>query len=257
MDKVDKNFATRREKLKVVVVMPAYNAARTLATTYQNIPSEVVDEVLLVDDASKDETVKIALDFHLKVIRHPHNVGYGGNQKTCYLEALREGADIVVMLHPDGQYDPRLIPQIIEPIRKGEADFVLGSRLRQKCGALKGGMPLYKFLANRFLTAIENLILGQNLSEMHTGYRAYSRSFLEKVPFLRNSNDFVFDSQIIAQAVAFKLRIAEVPVSTKYFKEASSVNFRVSLIYGFKTLWTVFRFALDKLGLIHCRLFHA
>ncbi|MFH0931136.1 MAG: glycosyltransferase family 2 protein [Candidatus Zixiibacteriota bacterium] len=242
---------------KVVVVMPAYNAARTLALTYKSIPSEVVDEVLLVDDASKDETVKIALDFHLKVVRHPHNVGYGGNQKTCYMEALREGADIVVMLHPDGQYDPRLIPQIIEPIRKGEADFVLGSRFRQKGGALKGGMPLYKFLANRFLTAIENLILGQNLSEMHTGYRAYSRSFLEKVPFLRNSNDFVFDSQIIAQAVAFKLRIAEVPVSTKYFKEASSVNFRVSLIYGFKTLWTVFRFALDKLGLIHCRLFHA
>ena len=255
MDKVDKNFATRREKLKVVVVMPAYNAARTLATTYQNIPSEVVDEVLLVDDASKDETVKIALDFHLKVIRHPHNVGYGGNQKTCYLEALREGADIVVMLHPDGQYDPRLIPQIIEPIRKGEADFVLGSRLRQKGGALKGGMPLYKFLANRFLTAIENLILGQNLSEMHTGYRAYSRNFLGIIPFLRNSNDFVFDSQIIAQAVAFKQRIAEIPVSTKYFKEASSVNFRVSLVYGFKTLWTIFKFALDRLGIIHSRLF--
>jgi glycosyltransferase involved in cell wall biosynthesis len=244
------------EKLRVVVVMPAYNAARTLVSTYQNIPSEVVDEVLLVDDASKDDTVKIALDFHLKVIRHPHNVGYGGNQKTCYMEALRDGADIVVMLHPDGQYDPRLIPQIIEPIKKGEADFVLGSRLAQSGGALKGGMPLYKFIANRFLTAIENLILGQNLSEMHTGYRAYSRSFLENAPFLRNSNDFVFDSQIIAQAVAFKQRITEVPVSTRYFKEASSVNFRVSFIYGFKTLWTVFRFALDKLGLIRCRLFH-
>jgi len=239
-----------------VIVMPAYNAARTLAVTYQNIPSEVVDEVLLVDDASKDETVKIALDFHLKVIRHPHNVGYGGNQKTCYMEALRDGADIVVMLHPDGQYDPRLIPEIIEPIKKGEADFVLGSRLMERGGALKGGMPLYKFLANRFLTAIENLILGQKLSEMHTGYRAYSRNFLEKVPFLRNSNDFVFDSQIIAQAVAFKQRITEVPVSTKYFKEASSVNFRVSLIYGLKTLWTTFRFALNKLGLFRCRLFH-
>ncbi|MFH0931000.1 MAG: glycosyltransferase family 2 protein [Candidatus Zixiibacteriota bacterium] len=244
-----------KEKLKVVVVMPAYNAARTLATTYQNIPSEVVDEVLLVDDASKDETVRIASGFHLKVVRHPHNVGYGGNQKTCYLEALREGADIVVMLHPDGQYDPRLIPQIIEPIKKGVADFVLGSRLMQKGGALKGGMPLYKFLANRFLTLIENFILGQKLSEMHTGYRAYSRSFLEKVPFLRNSNDFVFDSQIIAQAVAFKQRIAEIPVSTKYYKEASSVNFRVSLVYGFKTLWTIFKFALDRLGIIHSRLF--
>lgn len=240
---------------KVVVVMPAYNAARTLTATYQNIPSEVVDAVLLVDDASRDDTVKIALDFQLKVIRHPHNVGYGGNQKTCYLEALRDGADIVVMLHPDGQYDPRLIPQIIEPVKKGEADFVLGSRLMQSGGALKGGMPLYKFLANRFLTAIENLILGQKLSEMHTGYRAYSRNFLEKVPFLRNSNDFVFDSQIIAQAVAFKQRIAEVPVSTKYFKEASSVNFRVSLVYGLKTLWTVFKFALDRLGIIHSQLF--
>jgi len=242
-------------KPKVVVVMPAYNAARTLSFTYQNIPSEVVDEVLLVDDASKDETVRIASGFHLKVVRHPHNVGYGGNQKTCYMEALRDGADIVVMLHPDGQYDPRLIPQIIEPIKKGVADFVLGSRLMQKGGALKGGMPLYKFLANRFLTLIENFILGQKLSEMHTGYRAYSRSFLEKVPFLRNSNDFVFDSQIIAQAVAFKLRIAEVPVSTKYFKEASSVNFRVSLIYGLKTLWTVFKFALDRLGIIRSKLF--
>jgi glycosyltransferase involved in cell wall biosynthesis len=246
----------KKEKLKVVAVMPAYNAARTLAVTYQNIPSEVVDEVLLVDDASKDETVKIALDFHLKVIRHPHNVGYGGNQKTCYLEALRDGADIVVMIHPDGQYDPRLIPQIIEPIKKDQADFVLGSRLLQKGGALKGGMPLYKFLANRFLTVIENLIFGQKLSEMHTGYRAYSRRFLERIPFLRNSNDFVFDSQIIAQAVAFKQKIREIPVSTKYFKEASSVNFKVSFVYGFKTLWTVFRFALDRLGIIHCRLFH-
>jgi glycosyltransferase involved in cell wall biosynthesis len=244
-----------KEKLKVVVVMPAYNAARTLVSTYQNIPSEVVHEVLLVDDASKDDTVKIALDFHLKVIRHPHNVGYGGNQKTCYMEALRDGADIIVMLHPDGQYDPRLIPQIIEPIKKDEADFVLGSRLMQKGGALRGGMPLYKFIANRFLTAVENLILGKNLSEMHTGYRAYSRNFLEKIPFLRNSNDFVFDSQIIAQAVAFKQRIAEVPVSTKYFREASSVNLRVSLIYGFKTLWAVFKFALDRLGIIHSRLF--
>ncbi|MDP3025382.1 MAG: glycosyltransferase family 2 protein [candidate division Zixibacteria bacterium] len=255
MSKVDNSFQVGKEKLKVVVVMPAYNAAQTLAITYQNIPSQVVDEVLLVDDASRDETVKIALDFHLKVVRHPHNVGYGGNQKTCYMEALRDGADIVVMLHPDGQYDPRLIPQIIEPIKEGKADFVLGSRLKQKGGALKGGMPLYKFLANRFLTGVENLILGQKLSEMHTGYRAYSRSFLEKVPLLRNSNDFVFDSQIIAQAVVFKQRIAEIPVSTKYFKEASSVNFKVSLIYGFKTLWTVFKFALDRLGIIHSKLF--
>jgi glycosyltransferase involved in cell wall biosynthesis len=240
---------------KIVVVMPAYNAARTLTATYQNIPSEVVDQVLLVDDASKDETVKIALDFHLKVIRHPHNVGYGGNQKTCYMEALRHRADIVIMLHPDGQYDPSFIPEIIKPIQQNKADMVLGSRLLLKGAALKGKMPIYKFIANRILTTIENFILGQKLSEMHTGYRAYSRSFLEKIPFLRNSNDFVFDSQMIAQAVAFGMRISEVPVTTKYFKEASSVNFKVSLIYGIKTMWTMFRFFLNKYGILKCRLF--
>ena len=240
-----------------MVVMPAYNAARTLTATYQNIPSEVVDQVLLVDDASKDETVKIALDFHLKVIRHPHNVGYGGNQKTCYMEALRDGADIVIMLHPDGQYDPSFIPEIIKPIQENEADMVLGSRLSIKGAALKGKMPIYKFIANRILTTVENSILGQRLSEMHTGYRAYSRSFLEKIPFLRNSNDFVFDSQMIAQAVAFGMRISEVPVTTKYFKEASSVNFKVSLIYGIKTIWTMFRFFLNKYGILKCWLFRA
>jgi len=244
------------KKLKVVVVMPAYNAAKTLNVTYRNIPMDLIDEVIMVDDASIDETVKIAKTLNMKLITHPHNVGYGGNQKTCYMEALRDGADIVIMLHPDGQYDPSFIPQIIEPIKKDQADMVLGSRLLIKGSALKGGMPIYKFVANRILTTIENFILRRKLSELHTGYRAYSRKFLEKVPFLRNSNDFVFDSQIIAQAVGFGMRIAEVPVTTKYFKEASSVNLRVSLIYGIKTLWTMVRFFLHKNRILKCRRFN-
>ncbi len=241
--------------LKIVVVMPAYNAARTLNATYKNIPMDLIDEVVMVDDASIDDTVKIAKSLNMKLITHPHNVGYGGNQKTCYMEALRDGADIVIMLHPDGQYDPSFIPHIIKPIEKDQADMVLGSRLLIKGSALKGGMPIYKFISNRILTTIENLILGQKLSELHTGYRAYSRRFLEKVPFLRNSNGFVFDSQIIAQAVAFGMRIAEVPVTTKYFKEASSVNFKVSLVYGLKTLWNMFRFFLHKNHILKYRLF--
>lgn len=241
--------------LKIVVVMPAYNAAKTLSATYQNIPMQIIDGVIMVDDASIDDTVKVAMHLNLKLVRHPHNVGYGGNQKTCYLEALRDGADIVIMLHPDGQYDPSFIPEIIKPIQEHKADMVLGSRLSIKGAALKGKMPIYKFIANRILTTIENFILGQKLSEMHTGYRAYSRDFLEKIPFLRNSNDFVFDSQMIAQAVAFGMKISEVPVTTKYFKEASSVNFKVSLVYGIKTMWAMFRFFLNKYGILRCRLF--
>lgn len=247
---------SQKEKLKVVVVMPAYNAAKTLNATYKNIPMDLINEVIMVDDASIDDTVKIAKTLNMKLVTHPHNVGYGGNQKTCYMEALRDGADIVIMLHPDGQYDPSFIPQIIKPIEKNQADMVLGSRLLIKGSALKGGMPLYKFIANRILTTIENFILRKKLSELHTGYRAYSRKFLEKVPFLRNSNDFVFDSQIIAQGVAFKMRIAQVPVTTKYFKEASSVNLKVSLIYGLKTLWAMFRFFLHKNHILKCRLFN-
>lgn len=235
--------------------MPAYNAARTLRETYQGIPPGIADEILLVDDASRDETTRVAAELHLKVIRHPHNVGYGGNQKTCYLEALRAGAEVVVMLHPDGQYDPSLLPQIIQPIVDGKADLVLGSRMLIKGGAKKGGMPLYKRMANRFLTFVENWMLRQHLSEMHTGYRAFSRAFLEKIPFLRNSNDFVFDSQILAQAAAFEMRILEIPVQTRYFKEASSANLRQSIIYGLKTLWTMVRFALHRAHIWQCRLF--
>jgi glycosyltransferase involved in cell wall biosynthesis len=235
---------------KVIVVMPAFNAARTLWHTYDGIPKDVVSEVILVDDASSDDTVSLARRLDLKVIKHPHNVGYGGNQKTCYLEALRDGGDIVVMVHPDNQYDPRFIGDIIVPIVAGQADLVLGSRMLMPGGALRGGMPRYKFVANTCLSALENLVLGQALSEFHTGYRAYSRRFLETIPFLRNSNDFDFDTQVLIQAVAFGFPIAEIPVTTRYFKEASSVNFRTSVRYGLKTLWALGRYLLHRSGLV-------
>ncbi len=242
-------------KTKVVIIMPAYNAAKTLNMTYVQIPEGVADEIILVDDASKDETTQLANKLNLKVITHPHNVGYGGNQKTCYMEALRDKADIVIMLHPDGQYDPKVLPQLIEPIKQGKADMVLGSRMLIKGAALKGKMPIYKILANKFLTTIENLVFGTKFSECHTGYRAYSRKFLETVPFLRNSNNFVFDTEIIAQAVYFKFKVAEIPVSTKYFKDASSVNFKVSVIYGINTLITLLKYLLHKFGIVKFKIF--
>ncbi|HEX6350443.1 MAG TPA: glycosyltransferase family 2 protein [Candidatus Dormibacteraeota bacterium] len=233
----------------VVIVMPAYNAARTLQSTYAQIPPHVADEIILVDDASRDDTVGVARSLRLRVIAHPHNVGYGGNQKTCYMEALRRGAEVVVMLHPDGQYDPAILGSMVDVIRSGQADLVLGSRFLQPGQAKQGGMPWWKRIANRFLTFCENQVLGLRLSEFHTGYRAYSRRFLETVPFLRNSNDFVFDTQVLVQAAAFQMRIAEVPVSTRYFADASSVNFRVSTIYGLKTMATLARYLLHRLGL--------
>ena len=240
---------------RVVVVMPAYNASETLRATWHDIPKDWVHKVILVDDASGDTTIDVAHSLEVDVIAHPHNVGYGGNQKTCYMEALRQGADVIVMVHPDGQYDPTLIPQLVRPIIRGEADMVLGSRFLIPGGARKGGMPLYKIVANRFLTTVENLVLGRRFAELHTGYRAYSRGFLETVPFLRNSNDFVFDTEVIAQAVAFGFKVGEVPVETKYFAEASSVNFRQSLVYGFKTLWTMARYFAHRTGLHRSRLF--
>jgi len=240
---------------RVVVVMPAYNASETLRATWHDIPKDWVHKVILVDDASGDTTIDVAHSLEVDVIAHPHNVGYGGNQKTCYMEALRQGADVIVMVHPDGQYDPTLIPQLVRPIIRGEADMVLGSRFLIPGGARKGGMPLYKIVANRFLTTVENLVLGRRFAELHTGYRAYSRGFLETVPFLRNSNDFVFDTEVIAQAVAFGFKVGEVPVETKYFAEASSVNFRQSLVYGLKTLWTMARYFAHRTGLHRSRLF--
>jgi len=205
---------------RVVVVMPAYNAAQTIERTYADIPAGVVRQVILVDDVSQDETVEIAQHLGIEVVVHVQNRGYGGNQKTCYLHALGTDADIVVMLHPDYQYDSRLIPELIRPIQEARADLVLGSRFLNS-GALAGGMPLYKFIANCFLTFAENRVLGQRLSECHTGFRAYSRRLLETLPFVLNSDDFVFDTQIIVQSVAFGFQIAEIAVPTRYFKEAS------------------------------------
>ena len=244
------------EKQKVVVVMPAYNAARTLERTYRDIPPNSVDRIILVDDVSKDETVEIARQLGLRVIIHLQNRGYGGNQKTCYIEALREGADIVVMLHPDYQYDSTRIPALIAPIERGEVDMMIGSRLLGG-DPLAGGMPIWKYIANRFLTTAENLTLGQRLSEMHSGFRAYSRPLLETIPFLLNSDDFVFDTEVIAQAVAFGFRVGEIAVPTRYFAEASSVNFRRSVAYGLGTLRVMGRFALHRAGLRRCPQFRA
>ena len=240
---------------RVVVVMPAYNAAQTLKKTWEEIPPGLVDEVLLVDDDSKDATLEVASSLPIETIALPHNVGYGGNQKTCYLEALRLGADVVVMLHPDGQYDPALLPLLIEPIVEGRADLVLGSRMMTKGGARAGGMPLYRYVCNRALTAIENVAMGTKFAELHTGYRAYSRHLLETIPFLRNSDHFVFDTQLIAQAVSFKLRIEQVPIHTKYFKEASSTSMRANIRYGLSTLGVMARLRLHKLKLMPARIF--
>jgi glycosyltransferase involved in cell wall biosynthesis len=243
------------EKMNVVVVMPAYNAAQTLVETYRSIPPHHVDQVILVDDGSIDDTVKVAQELDLDLIVHPHNAGYGANQKTCYMEALRLGADIVIMLHPDGQYDPKIIPEMIAVIQEGVGDFVMGSRFMPPERALIGGMPRYKYLANRFLTASENFVMGTKLSECHTGYRAYSRRLLETVPFLRNSNDFAFDTEMIFQANYFGFKFAEVPVTTKYFNEASSISFTASVVYGLKTLWVAGRYLLHRLKIWQFDLF--
>ncbi len=246
---------------RVVVVMPAYNAARTLERTYHDIPPGVVDHVILVDDVSQDETVEVARRLELQVVVHVQNRGYGGNQKTCYLEALKAGADIIVMLHPDYQYDSTRIPDLIAPIAAGEYDMMLGSRLlgsngeRTPRAALAGGMPIWKYLSNRFLTMCENGVLRQNLSECHTGFRAYSRRLIETVPFLLNSDDFVFDTEMIVQAVASGFRVGEIPVPTRYFEEASSVNFQRSVVYGLSTLHVLFRYMLHRSGLQHSQQF--
>jgi glycosyltransferase involved in cell wall biosynthesis len=237
--------------------MPALNAAKTLETTVAAIPRDVVDEIILVDDRSTDETLKIARELGVHVVWHPHNVGYGGNQKTCYLEALQRGAQIVVMLHPDGQYEPGLIPKLVAPIEAGEADLVLGTRMAERGAARAAGMPLYKRIANRGLTTIENLVLGTDLTDLHTGYRAYGRDLLLTVPFLRNSIDFVFDSELLMQASYFDFRIAEVPARTRYFSEASSVGPWVSTVYGVKTLWAAGRLVLHRAHLLRSRKFTA
>lgn len=240
---------------KVVAVMPAYNAAATLEQTVADIPPGSVDEIILVDDCSSDHTVELARELGLTVIPHEHNLGYGGNQKTCYRRALETGADYIVMIHPDYQYDARVVPAAIEILRLGICDCVLGSRIRSRREALDGGMPRYKYLANRFLTIIENVALGQNLGDFHSGFRAYRREVLETIPWERNSDDFVFDTQFLAQVVHFGFKLGDIPVPVRYFDEASSINFVRSAKYGISTLGVMLRFWLHRLRLCRSKLF--
>ncbi|MDO8493090.1 MAG: glycosyltransferase family 2 protein [bacterium] len=233
---------------KVVVVLPAYNAAKTLEITLKAIPKGVVDEVILVDDASKDNTVDVAKSLGLKVFVHPKNRGYGGNQKTCYKEALKLGADIAVMVHPDFQYDPTFIPKLVEPIANGEYDAMIGSRMKVMKNALAGGMPYWKFVANIFLTGIENIVLGNRLSEYHSGFRAYSKKVME-MPLKYNSDDFVFDTEILVQLKVAGAKIGEVPITTRYFPEASMIGFIRSSKYGLEILLVLWKYLLYKFGL--------
>jgi glycosyltransferase involved in cell wall biosynthesis len=239
---------------RVIVVLPAYNAGRTLERTIADIPHEIVDELLLVDDASGDDTVEVAKRLGIPCVVHARNQGYGANQKTCYSEALERGADIVVMLHPDYQYSPKLLGAMAWLAASDEFDVILGSRILGR-GALAGGMPRYKYFFNRVLTAIENLVLGIKLSEYHTGYRTFTRRVLETLPLAECSDDFVFDNQILAQAALFGFRIGEISCPTRYFAEASSINFRQSFVYGIGVLLTSMRYRLHKSGIRHDHLF--
>ncbi len=241
---------------KIVVVMPAYNAARTLRKTHADLPHELVDLVILVDDGSSDDTVRIARELGLEIFVHNRNYGYGANQKTCYREALKAGADIVAMVHPDYQYDPTLLPQVIQPILDGRADVVLGSRLLGG-DPLRQGMPWWKYLGNRFLTWCENPVFGLRLAEYHTGYRAYRREVLEAVNLETNSDKFVFDQEIIAQFVEIGARIVEVPVPTRYFPQASSASFLQSVAYGLSILWLLARYLLHRSGILRSRQFES
>lgn len=241
---------------KIIVVMPAYNAEKTLVATCSEIPREYIDEIILVDDASRDRTVEVARTLDIRTVVHPKNRGYGGNQKTCYQEALRLGADVVVMLHPDYQYTPKLLVAMASLVAIGQYDVVLGSRILSE-GALSGGMPFYKYVSNRFLTLVQNLLLGKKLSEYHTGYRAFSRRVIENLPLEENSDDFVFDNQMLSEAIYFGYSVGEVSCPTKYFPEASSINFSRSITYGLGVLRTSIQYRLNKWGLLHSRIFSA
>ncbi|MFA5087393.1 MAG: glycosyltransferase family 2 protein [Candidatus Paceibacterota bacterium] len=241
------NIKMTKDK-KVIVVLPAYNAAKTLKMTLDAIPKGIADEVILVDDASKDDTVETAKKLGLRVFTHSKNLGYGGNQKTCYQEALKLGADIAVMVHPDFQYDPVFIPQLIQPLVNGECDAVFGSRMKIPSNALKGGMPYWKFVANIFLTKLENFILGNNLTEYHSGFRAYGKKVMQ-LPLRLNSDDFVFDTEIIVQMKIAKMKIKEIPISTKYFPEASQISFKRSVEYGLAILGVLGKYILFKSGI--------
>ena len=246
--------SSRRGK-KIIVVMPAYNAEKTLERTLNDIPRPWVDDIILTDDCSRDGTVALARRLGLKVFVHERNRGYGGNQKTCYLEALKMGGDVMIMVHPDHQYDPRVIPQLILPLLNGECDAVFGSRMLGG-RPLEGGMPKWKYLANIFLTALENAVFYMYLTEYHSGLRAYSRRYLQTVNFLANSDDFVFDSEIIAQGVIHGMRIREIPIETRYFPEASQIGLGRSLVYGLSILKTLVKFKLHKKGLLTFRMFN-
>jgi glycosyltransferase involved in cell wall biosynthesis len=248
-------MATTSVNPKVIVVMPAYNAEKTLARTMADIPPGTAHDIILVDDCSKDGTVALARKLGLRVIEHEHNLGYGGNQKTCYREALAAGADIVVMIHPDYQYDARLIPYLTGIIKDDICDVVLGNRIRTRLEALRGGMPPYKYLANRLLTVFENLAMGQNLGEWHSGMRAYSRKVLETIPWEKNSDDFVFDCEFLVQAAGMGFRLGDIPVPARYFEEASSINFKRSLRYGLESVRTILRFYLHRIKLWSSPLF--
>ena len=235
--------------------MPAYNAARTVERTLRDIPAGVADEIILVDDASRDDTVAVAEGLGLRVIRHERNRGYGGNQKTCYRAALESGAEIVVMLHPDYQYDGRLIPYFVGFVRAGICDMMLGARIRTRREALSGGMPTYKYFMNRALTLVTNVVLGQNLAETHSGFRVYRRRVLETIPFEENSEDFAFDAEMIAQAAFHGFRLGDAPMPVRYFSEASSINFVDSSVYGLKTLKVLAAFLVQRSRLARLRRF--
>jgi glycosyltransferase involved in cell wall biosynthesis len=241
--------------MKITVVMPAYNAEQTLEKTYRDIPEGAVDEVLLIDDASKDRTSQIAERLGIMVIKHESNKGYGGNQKTCYDAALSRGADIVVMVHPDYQYDPKVIPFAVGFIRTGICDIIIGSRIRTRRETLEGGMPVYKYISNRILTTIENSILGQNLGDFHSGFRVYRREVLERINYRINSDDFIFDTELLAQAVVFGFKIGDIPIPTRYAPESSSINFSRSLKYGMQTLIVMAKYLMHVSGIFRVRLF--
>lgn len=239
---------------RIVVVMPAYNAEKTLRQTYAEVPREVVDEVIVSDDGSTDATVALARELGLHTVVHDRNRGYGGNQKTCYREALATGADVVVVLHPDYQYSPKLVTAMASMIASGHYDVVLASRILGDT-ARAGGMPLYKYVANRALTLVENLACGSKLSEYHTGFRAYTRRFLETIPFERNSDDFLFDNEVLVQALHFGFRVGEISCPTHYFAEASTIGFSRSVVYGVGVLGTIARYRLHRAGVVRSKLF--